>query len=261
MLIAARKVIIVKLKMVKIAATAAIALATASVTVPASPAHAWTPPNYTNKCNQTYCFKNYDLYPQSTGNCYNDASLADNPINLVFYDNATASNVSSILQRSGYTSTNNSTDCEWFNYANGTLWFSTKGFKTPANCGTDYHIRPYGSNYSPDWGYFMVAETHEDRFDIVGCSSAASYGYQEYAEHYAMNAVYGASCYDNGFQSPCVYGTSTDAWGGFNNQLGSAYGPPAAPCDSTAIDGLYEVVAYSGHCFVSDGNASIVDVH
>ncbi len=140
------------------------------------------------------------------------ATAVDNPINLVFYNNANSTKVGHALATAGLNdSSDGSRDYENMTQASScspatplaTAWPYTNGVKSnPCKAGVtptatpwlqDYHVRYYpftiNGGYDESLGYFVVAEAHEDWNDFQSsgdlCLSAYNqkmYGWQEDAE-------------------------------------------------------------------------------
>ncbi len=116
------------------------------------------------------------------------ASNVDNPMTQVWDSNATAGNVTMILNGAAYTNTQGDIDCGVIQEQSApwaTFYLPTRDQKTSPGCNSsnpvvDWHIRWYGDYYDVNMGYFVFAETHKD----INDNCPGDFGYQEEAEHH-----------------------------------------------------------------------------
>lgn len=266
---------ILKRALTVLAMTAVVPLAVLGTSGPRVALAAYTVPNWGSYCNHAYCFYRYDseINPPEQPT----ASNADNPITTVF-TNALPADAWSLFSESGQFpetgSVYNSADWELSTGSSPNLFADQSyGVKTlscghGSQTGWDTHVRlypdsslGYGALYDPYWGYFVLADTHED----YECSPT-DYGYAEQAEGY-VRQVMGAnnvSCGGFGYLSqgqPCVVSIQNDAW-----YFGNVEKWPGDTAISCGADNGYrpylngtQTVDYS-HCLENDGYTSVINV-
>lgn len=259
---------LIKARPTALLGSACVALAALFSATPGVALAHYTVPNYQQKCNHAYCFYNYDnegiTYPQA-----GTATNADNPITTVFEQNATAVMVHSLFGELGGWGSPGSQDAEVF----GSFYDYSKGLKTqpcsPSNPNLwDTHARLYpdstdggGDLYDPYWGYFVLADTHQDE------ECTGQFGYQEQAEGYlrqqmGQNKV---SCFAVGYLTkgqPCVNGVQNDATNFYNSLQwpnDGGYGNLGSCGTNNGYFPTNDSPAYS-HCLENDGAATVINV-
>lgn len=207
--------------------------------------------------NHYWQIENYDFTNSTTM----DRCNVDNPINLVFGDNASQQKVQDALywsycQSCGSYYRNNQNAYGYgeyvdLNYSPYTRYVrSTTGWKTTVGCGvTDYHVRYYGdftnytgyhnALYDPYWGWFVFASSHEDRND--GCPNQ-QFGWQEDAENEVASDVALTS-----YVNHLVY-----QWGNFSNPLSGS------SCSGSSGGGY---MGDATHCLQSNGYATWISMN
>jgi hypothetical protein len=215
-----------------------------------------------------YRFENFDFH-QVNSACSSSvvsSSNVDNPINLVWYQNASTAYVQNFLNNAGYTGTGE-TDCagvQQWSYPYTQYYPASAGLKTPPGCNTtnpymDKHVRYYGTYYDQSWGYFVIGGAHKD-FNDTTCSSGKTFGYQEDAEHGVANdlAIYSNDCnvYPLDLTTECINATYRDSQN-MSNQQEYVQGHGETQC------GAYQPYGFwidSTHCMQSDGYATTFQV-
>lgn len=234
----------------------------------------YTVPSWNQVCNHAYCFYNYDNginpYTQPT------AANADNPITTVF-TNALPADAWGLFSESGQfpnTGPNggNTADYEFITPSgNSQIADQSYGVKTPycsngSGPAWDTHVRlypdsslGYGALYDPYWGYFVLADTHQDH----ECAPK-DFGYAEQAEGYVRQVMgqSNVSCSAIGYLGngqPCVQSIQNDAWNFNNPEQGPGTG---ALCGYNGyrpyLTGTSTVDTQ--HCLENDGYATVIGV-
>lgn len=235
----------------------------------------YTVPTWQPIYNHAYCFYNYDnelAIPDAP-----TSSNADNPITTVFTNAATAGQTWSLFGETGafpHTgSTYNSPDYEFITPAGqGRFPDESYGAKTlscgQGSSGWDTHVRLYpdgslgqGDLYDPYWGYFTLADTHED----YECNPK-DFGYAEQAEGYVRQVMSqnNVKCSATGYLGkgqPCVQSIQNDAWNFSNAE--QFPGPTWVGCGSQNgyrpyLNGTSTID--SSHCLENDGYATVITV-
>lgn len=134
----------------------------------------------------TDSFYNYDFNSEKSLSSQN----TDNPINLIFWGNSVIWKGDTQLYTfgTGLSQYVGSPDYGYLKQGPKWVWDSDRGYKDRITCGTDNHYRVYHNEgtqvYSPYWGYFLIAEAHQDKGDIPipHLCGSAQYGWEELAE-------------------------------------------------------------------------------
>jgi hypothetical protein len=222
---------------------------------------------------------NYDFHPNSTGctgGCYPDPTnyggsggssdypYVDNPVTMVFTNNASSTKVKNMLTSGGFTSLGGpeegyftGTNAQNSDTYNVLFRNEQKGLKTSPGCNNipDYHVRWYGwytgfnsgyqdALFDPYWGFFEFATTHEDINDVSQCGTAAVYGYQEEAARHVWQQFANNATYIDLSQSALT-------WTWFDNELDQSTGSWGLPCGSGGA-GITGYISGT-HCMESDG--------
>lgn len=188
---------------------------------------------------------NYDFYGPPTGPDHRPSGPTDNPVTLVFGDNATVARIEHDL----WPLFACADACGAMGYArvedDGTgraFWLADRGVKTrasyscPDHSGTpaDYHLRLYGPIYDYRLGYVVVGTAH------INCHAVMHFGWQEQATRFIARLL------------STVYAVRPHAV-----DVANAWPASGAP---GCRHGRWMPVQSPSHCMESDGRATYLDV-
>lgn len=160
---------------------------------PPASALSWWPTDHTDTPTSNDGFTNWDFKPTADPQ-NNTIGYVDQPMDLVFRNDADIDYVAGFMTyccsgsfQTMYIADHFGDVSPPYYYTN---WIQVKGSKTStsimAEGDCDHHFRSYGAapvhgrqfwqNYSPNWGYFIVATSHLD------CDDESRFGYNEKSE-------------------------------------------------------------------------------
>lgn len=188
---------------------------------------------------------NYDFFEKTTDEAGAPTGTTDNPVNLIFTDNATVARIRTFLRPrfACHGHMCGSVDYEEFRAGpDRLLWHRDRGIKTDASyrCPdrrggpADYHLRLFPGAYSYQLGYVVVGTVHID------CEAALEYGWQETGER-------------------MVAGLFSRSFAVRRGALDAA-NPWLAGRMAGYLRGTWRQVARSQHCMESEGKATVIDI-